>query len=440
MFYKLEGAKGGRPRIRRVDEDGAILTATGDRKPDMASLYRDVAFLRRCVNLRADSVASIPLVLHDSRGSEIWDVHNEIPPEAWRWLSGLTELVKLMEMSGVLTARAYALKRRSAGRPDAPAYYAPQTMRVVAISEEGDPTRFLREVTISTDRGMQSMRREYDRDDLIYATWPDAYGELIGSPQAQAAREASEVLQTLNRTVDGFLDRGLIKATVLMSEDELLTEEDASKLRKYWNRMVRRRTGETIVLHKSVKPMIVGEGLEGLDISDLARVMREEIAVALGVPVSMLLPDAANMATRHRDTLDFLSLVVLPEAKRIVDAINADLLSEMGAMLVMHPERMEAFQQSELEKAKGIIQLTGQPIMTVEEGRMQMGLDPERDFDISLRRVKLSELKKWRKKVESKGRETPFAPKYLSTDEAEEVGMRLAEGYPLDMVFADVVR
>ena len=121
----------------------------------------------------------------------------------------------------------------------------------------------------------------------------------------------------------------------------------------------------------------IGEGLKDLEAEKLVDAMREEVAAGFGVPYTLLKSQSANFATASVELASLYLHTAVPQAERVIaPALNEQVLFRAGLMLVFHPERLEALQAMELERASSVAELTGRPIFTVNEARQRMGLKP----------------------------------------------------------------
>jgi len=109
---------------------------------------------------------------------------------------------------------------------------------------------------------------------------------------------------------------------------------------------------------------------------------------------------------------------------------------------------LEALQRMEVDKAVSMKELVGGPMLTPNEGRERLGLEPIEGGDVlvvsmpgmppaarSLTNFQRDELGKWRKKVENKGTDAPFNCQYLPDEMAGVIRSRLASGYQIDHAF-----
>ena len=94
-YRLIDGAKS--VPISALPEE-AWVHLTGDSTPDGKSreYYDKVAYIRRCIDLRADSLINIPWkILRTTDDEEVWNSNEEEPPDELEWLSDLPDLLWL---------------------------------------------------------------------------------------------------------------------------------------------------------------------------------------------------------------------------------------------------------------------------------------------------------------------------------------------------------
>jgi len=114
---------------------------------------------------------------------------------------------------------------------------------------------------------------------------------------------------------------------------------------------------------------------------------RQDVGTALGIPLSLLLANAANYATAQADRRNFYELTIIPEADLVARTINEQLLTAMGLALVFRPEAMSIFQADEAQRASAFSSYTSGGLkpsiaaqllgITLPEGVEYADLDPE---------------------------------------------------------------
>jgi hypothetical protein len=133
---------------------------------------------------------------------------------------------------------------------------------------------------------------------------------------------------------------------------------------------------QAIALRKNVEVKQLGYPLDQLAMDKLKAVGLRDVANAFGVPEYYLSSEVANFATAKSYDLTFMERVIVAELGIIGGALNAQLLLPMGYELVFHPERLEVFQASELQKAQAVSEVVGKPVLLVDEGRELLGYEP----------------------------------------------------------------
>ena len=309
---------------------------------ELASL---VGWLYRCVNLRANSLASVPWEIQAiSSGNAIIDSESE-EWDALPWASAIPELLWLTEASLSLVGVAYWHRLRNVGRrPVGLRWFAPNTISEVWDAREG---------LVSYRRSANSDIRIIPAQDIIRTALPNAMHETQwGTPPAQAAMIDAGVIYNANVFAEAFFDRGAIKA-MLLTVDGNPPKQEMERLESWWRRFFSgaKDAYQTAAVRAGVTPVIVGEGLESLSNAQLTMERREGISTAMGVPHSMVLSNAANFAVSESDRLNFYDTTIVPQAKLVQRQVNRQLFEPLGFRLVFKWQELAVYQQSEADRA-----------------------------------------------------------------------------------------
>jgi SPP1 gp7 family putative phage head morphogenesis protein len=199
-----------------------------------------------------------------------------------------------------------------------------------------------------------------------------------GPPPGLTALNAARVLANKDSFIAAYFGRGAVKSVLLQVPPDS-KPADRDRLTSWWRGLTSgvRNAWRSVVIQSSVTPVIIGDGLKDMNNESLTREYRQEVAAAFGIPETMLLQAAANFATAKTDRIGFYEETVFPEVWRLVEAINTQWLTPAyGAELVPQPDLTEERQGAQLQQAEAITALVGQPVMTLNEGRAWLGLDP----------------------------------------------------------------
>lgn len=326
-------------------EFGNVPWATGRiGEKGVQELASTVAFLYRGIELRASSLAVVPWSIYRAKGEDtVWSSEDPMPPPELQGFADLQEILYRTEASLCLVSAAYLARLRNRIRTAGIQWLDPNTMTPMWTPQ--GLTHFQRASMFET--------RNMTPEEVVYI-WQKGLSEVYPKRSAAyAALAAANALSALDAFVAGFFSRGAIKATLLTVNQQPLPAE-ASRLKAWWNRTVSgvRNAFASEVISAEVKPVVIGEGISELSNTDLSQEKREDISTALGVPHSLLMSDAANMATAESDRKNFYEMTVLPQANLIERQLNAQLWMPMGLRMTFAPQEMGIFQEDETRRAE----------------------------------------------------------------------------------------
>ena len=227
-------------------------------------------------------------------------------------------------------------------------------------------------------------KKKYKVEDYVYFWLPDPYVE-VGPPinyPAQAAANACGVLKGIDTFAASFFERGAIKA-MLLTVKGMPAEAERQKLESWWARVVggiQNAFGAKVVNAEAVTPVVVGEGIKELENVSIGTEKREDIALAVGIPMSILFAGAANYATAAQDDLNFLTKTIIPECEFIAAVLNDQLFTPLGLHWNFLPETLDAMQEDEKERSVALGQLVtalADPISEVAMSILGYELDKE---------------------------------------------------------------
>jgi HK97 family phage portal protein len=314
---------------------------------DLQAYYKAIPWLYRGVAIRANAVAEMPFSIY--KGETEIDGSKEYK-NVVGFLPNPGALFGLVEAALTIWGYAYLFRKRSAFKTLDLRYMLPTSI-VEKINTAGE---------IAFTRNENGKPVDYTTDDLVYFWRHDPFVE-IGPPQsspALAAASAAGVLLNVDKFAAAFFERGAIKATLLTTENIVPLERE--RLKAWWQRMfsgIKAAWQTDIVNAKAVTPVVVGEGLESLENSDLTESKRIDIAAALGIPYSVLFSNASNRATAEQDDLHLYTKTVIPDAEFIAAVLNDQVMSKAGYKLIMTPQNLDLFQVDEAERADSLEKL-----------------------------------------------------------------------------------
>jgi len=338
-------------------------------KADVTTLFHEQGWFHRCVDLRAKTIQNMPWSI-TTTGSDkpIWSSDDAQVPDELAFVEQLPRFLYMWEAALVTVGKAYTLKE-SDGQDDGLHYFNPIKIEPVKTKERG---------IVAYKRQVNGEQEIYSAEDMIALFHPDPFVEN-GPASQQAGLQNARVLRALDGFLVSFLDKGLIKATILSVEGgEHAQPEQLEKLKKSWKKTLAGwfNGGDQHIFNSKIKPIPIGEGLNDLSDAKLTKDQREAVCAALGIPLSLMMGSAANFATAEQDHVNYYSFTAIPEAKFLMRELNKQLFSPAGYELTFHPERLEIIQRYELDKAAKVVQVVGAPVLTQDEGRELLGYQP----------------------------------------------------------------
>lgn len=328
-----------------------------DNDMDERELRKSVATLRRCLDIRADSVSSVPWVVTDESDNELWTSEDPLPPPDLAWADDLNSLLNLTELSLCIHSEAFwhIQRAKKFGKPVPPVsalrWLAARTMEPVWDKDAG-LTHFLRQLSPNDKR-----RLELENVVYIWSQDPDEETKPASSP-LMAAASAARVLANMDGFIAAFWARGAIKATLLTLHGNPAPQEK-SRLREWWNRAFNGKDNAfatEVVNADAVTPVTIGEGVKELSNADLTDEKQQQIAIAFGIPLSMLFKNAANFATASQDKRNFYDETILPELKVIERPVNRTLFNPFGYRFRFRYDSMDIYQEDEQKRADAFAQ------------------------------------------------------------------------------------
>jgi len=331
--------------------EGWTILSGDDNTTPLKDYFKLIPTLSRAVNLRANAVASMPFEI--VRGKTEYDTSADWQNKVM-FMSNPSTILALIEAALVVAGRAYLFRDKSRAGTKNLRYHLPASVTPII-----DEVRGLQ----GFKRPVGQVERTFAVDDYVYFWPPDPYVEIgpsINFP-AQAAANAGGVLLNVDTFAASFFKRGAIKA-MLLTVEEMPKGAERTKLEDWWRRVVSgvaNAFGANIINAKAITPVVIGEGLKELENVTLGEEKREDVAIALGIPMSILFANAANYATSQQDELNFLTKTVIPECNFIASVFNEQLFKPLGLKMRFLPETLDAMQEDEAQRSLALQQLTG---------------------------------------------------------------------------------
>lgn len=334
--------------IKNIDfpqyPDAAWDWIEGAPKTKDSELFSRVAAVFRAANLSADAIAGLPFALVDKSGND-YDVSDD-----WQnrvgFMPNPREILRLWRMSLFMTGSAYGFMEGNQVKKRL-RYIVPTTITPKVNASDG---------LVGFKRKVGNETVEYNIKDkrIVYIWRLDHTTELLPSENTEfkALMAAAGVLYYADYYVQNFFQRGGIKPTMLLVKG-VSNPQDREKIENIWDKVVHgwyKYLGK-VFNADAIEPHVIGDGIDNMKESALHQEKISDIAMAAGMPLSLLLSNSANYATAQTEYLQWFRDSVTPWANFMADQLNDQLFTPLGLKLDFRPEITDPGQEDETQRA-----------------------------------------------------------------------------------------
>jgi hypothetical protein len=318
-------------------------------KVEDAELYAKVAAVYRAAHINADALASLPFALVTESGED-YDTS-----EKWQnkigFLPNPRKLLRLWRLSLFATNSAYGYiddkRKPGMGKVRELRYIVPTSIEIDA--DENGISKFIRRI------GGQTKDWKPDDPRLVYLHRLDWDTELLPSENTEfkACLNSVRIMYNADYFVSKFFERQGIKPTFVFVKG-VPKPDDKKRLENFVDRLMRglTRTVGKVFNAESVEVKQIGSGVDDLKDNAQYRQAIENVAMATGIPLSLLLANSANMATAQQEYASWFRDSVTPWAEFIADEWNACMFTRLGLKIEFRPEASEPGQEEEVRRAE----------------------------------------------------------------------------------------
>lgn len=346
---------------------------------DPMQLYGRVWVLFRCVEIRAQMLASMPRQIVEMESGRVIAAANFSTPqvdEQERPLleSSLPFKVKLnrllwqFEAAQCLMAASYAHILRNRVKVTELRWLDPRTITPEYDSQVG---------VKGFERKVNGKPSTIPVENMCWA-WRPGLAELgPGVAPGQVVAEEAGIARYMNQFLTTFFEKGAMPTTVVFAESKP-PEQERGRIKAYLERILS-GIGNAFgieVLAASLKFQTLTPPIKDMVIPQVREDAHTGIAGGLGVPLSLVFSDAANYATAQTDDLHFYTKTLLPEAGFMAEYMNETFWNKLGLSLVFRPDQLEIFQQLETKKVTDSLQLYDRGAIDEDELRAAAGYEP----------------------------------------------------------------
>jgi len=312
--------------------------------------YATVSAVFRAVNLTASATSQIPFALVKKSGRD-YDISSD-----WKNKVGFmpkpSELIRLWRMSLSMTNSAYGFMERTKATGQNLRYIVPTTISPVVDNILG-LTGFKRSIGNGT--------KEYPLDTKCPIFWMwrmDHTTELLPAKATEfrAMCAAAGILYYSDHFIQAFFKRGGIKPTMLVLKG-MTTKDNIDKIESVWDKIIRGgykylgKIFQGVDAAGGLEAQTIGEGVDTLKDQNLTNSKIADVAMSIGMPLSLLLSNSANYATALTEYKAWYENSLAPWCNFMAEEMTDKLFKRYDLRFEFRPEMTDPGQEDEVSRA-----------------------------------------------------------------------------------------
>src|SRR5512139_1887227 len=371
VISAFDAGKSGYSGSIRLDAFTEFITGPHDDSQEtlinIDKAYRCVPWLNRGVNLRADAVSHVPWHLETAGGADVTETAE------WQYIViKMRRLLALTEKSLTKHGCAYWLiETNHVGKMPTPRYIPAKSVRPLTDQEQG---------IVGFEIQWSSGKRQYPLEQIVYFVLDNDDSEIAPDiAPARVALEAAGLLFASNAVPARFYAGGMVPVS-LITVPVTTQKEDIAKIETFFKRMATglKRMFSVLGVYEGVKVETVGHRLKDSITQEITGSARDDVAVALGIPPTVLDATSANFATASSEMISFILNTVFPECDSIQDVANEQFFARLGLKFVFDKNQHEIMQTIQLAQSDSAVTLAGGvALIKRSEGRKLVGYEPD---------------------------------------------------------------
>jgi hypothetical protein len=317
------------------------LLGPSDTIDTVADSYAKVPLTFRAIQLRCDSLSSVPTLITKGK-TEV----------EWPFTLALDSLLWKLEAALLLEGAAYLLRlKNKLKKTNDIVWLNPSSVEVDYKTVYRDGVQVGQHVfTQQTSTGRNG---PWTLDEMVYIrSFDPAQDTHPGIAEAKVALGDSQQLNYTTRLLGKYFESGAMPA-VLVGMDNA-PDPEVKKVESWFNRrMGGVASGVMRALGLSKLPTIekLTPDLDKMVLPDVYNQARRNVSATFGIPTSMLEEQAANRATAEIHRLTFWSETVKPRGVIVQRELNRQLLEPLGLHLEIQWDTLDVFQEDEAQRA-----------------------------------------------------------------------------------------
>jgi hypothetical protein len=329
----------------------------------VAYAYQTVPWFRTACKLRADALMNMPLELQNEAGDDVSEEPQYQPVLLWT-----RAMLYRIEMNLVKYGAAYhLLETNRFGLNHTPRFIPTNSVMVQSNYVDG--------VTGFHISGIGTFPLKSGR--VVWAWEPNDESEILpGTSDGEAGLKAAGLLYAIQEMANRYMDSGAVPITAV----SVPATVDSSEYPKMEGWLTRAATGfrnafKFLIVKKDTEFTKIGSEMKDIMAPELTATERDNVAVAMRVPPTVIDGKSANYATAESEMVGFYMNTVIPQASMLEPLLNTQLYQRLGLTLKFQPEQLDVMQAIQMMQAEGVSKLVD-IVLSKDEARAVIEYDP----------------------------------------------------------------
>lgn len=325
--------------------DSAWIFRTAPPEKIEVDLYARVAPVFRALNLYANVCANLPFAL--VKGNTDFDLSGDWENKVG-FLPNPVDLFRRWYLSLIMTNSAYGFMEGNRAKRKL-RYIVPTTITPVVSNDfPYELTGFIR--TLGSSQRTYSVQERL----ITYIWWLDHTTELLPSEHTKfkALSSAAGILYYADFFVENYFQRGGVKPTVVAIKGQV-NAETKKDIESTWDKFIRNisKLRAKVINADAIDVKPFGDGVGDLKDNETFKEQCQKIAMATGMPLSMLLSDYDNYSTAQVYDTAWFRDDVFPFCRWFAHEMNEQVFEPMGLKMDYRPEQTDEGTQDEVDRA-----------------------------------------------------------------------------------------
>jgi HK97 family phage portal protein len=387
LSRRLRGkAQEGVTELVWVGPGGAVLPTIGDKNHPLA--FEINAWVYACVTAIADAVASVPMVVQESKDDAWEDVEEHPLIDLLQYVNADLDSYMLLEQTASwvsLYGNAYWLLLSATKNGPPNALQVLRADKVAVKPGKGERSGTIAGYTFGEGENARSFK---DTEVVQFKTFSPT-SPYYGQSPIKVIQNEINAYTSSTRYNSAFFKGGGVPSSVLSTEADL-DDETINRYRALWDNWTAssKDTRRPLILGRNLKLETPGVAPDVVAVTQLPKMLRETIAAVMRVPPAIVgIYEYANYANVREQRRIFWEGTVVPLARRIAGAATEQLVplyaspgtnaTSSGIRVSPDISGLAALQPDYVELAGAAQQLVDRGILTRDEVRERMfGLEP----------------------------------------------------------------